>query len=348
MIHRPCGEANITSPCMENGICTKSFPKEFAEKTKINKDGYPSYRRSKNGSCNIKGYNGTNANVVPYNKYLLAKFNCHINVEVCTSIKSVKYIFKYIYKGYDCAEIQITDNNEIDQYINSRYVSAPEAMWRLMEYKMHDRSHKINRLPVHLPREQMVVFKEGREEEAVRNSDLQQIQLLAWFKLNEEDPAARDYFYSEIPLHYTYVKGVWKKRRNAYSKIITRLYAVPPSYKERFFLRLLLLNVKGATSFEDLRTFNGVVYPSFEEAVEERRLLINDNEWDRVLEEAANTQPPVSIRHLFGYICAFNQLSSPLLLFEKYYEDMIEDFKEIDNAKDRLLSIIKDIVNSHG
>jgi hypothetical protein len=29
------------------------------------------------------------------------EFNCHINLEVCASIKSVKYIHKYIYKGND-------------------------------------------------------------------------------------------------------------------------------------------------------------------------------------------------------------------------------------------------------
>ena len=37
--------------------------------------------------------------VVPYNKGLLLKYNAHINVEVCTSVKCVKYIYKYIYKG---------------------------------------------------------------------------------------------------------------------------------------------------------------------------------------------------------------------------------------------------------
>lgn len=34
--------------------------------------------------------------VVPYNKYLLLRYSAHINVEVCTSIKSVKYIYKLL------------------------------------------------------------------------------------------------------------------------------------------------------------------------------------------------------------------------------------------------------------
>jgi hypothetical protein len=37
--------------------------------------------------------------VVPYNPYLLQYFNYHINVEACGSIKAVKYLFKYLYKG---------------------------------------------------------------------------------------------------------------------------------------------------------------------------------------------------------------------------------------------------------
>ena len=54
----------------------------------------------------------------PYNPYLLAKFNCHINVEVCTTVKSVKYIYKYVYKGYDSASVELgSERNEPGQEI---------------------------------------------------------------------------------------------------------------------------------------------------------------------------------------------------------------------------------------
>lgn len=124
MIHGPCGNINPQSPCMENGICTKSFPKEFNQETIINRREYPQYKRRSGTFVEHKNKVVSNAFIVPYNKYLLAKFNCHINVEVCTSVKSVKYIFKYIYKGYDCAELEMTNNNEISQFLNTRYVSA--------------------------------------------------------------------------------------------------------------------------------------------------------------------------------------------------------------------------------
>ena len=103
MIHGPCGIFNKNSPCMEGNICTKNYPKEFNEITEFNKDGYPHYRRRNNGkTIVIKNKDGTiryqidNRFIVPYNKYLMTKYNAHINVEVCSTIKSVKYLFKYV------------------------------------------------------------------------------------------------------------------------------------------------------------------------------------------------------------------------------------------------------------
>lgn len=36
--------------------------------------------------------------VIPYNHYLAGKYKAHINVEICGSVKAVKYIHKYIHK----------------------------------------------------------------------------------------------------------------------------------------------------------------------------------------------------------------------------------------------------------
>ncbi|GFR25192.1 ATP-dependent DNA helicase [Trichonephila clavata] len=45
MIDGPCCNPNRSSPCMANGKCTKSFPKNFTNDTITNVDGYPIYRR---------------------------------------------------------------------------------------------------------------------------------------------------------------------------------------------------------------------------------------------------------------------------------------------------------------
>ena len=55
-----------------------------------------------------------NSWVVPYNSYLLLKYNAPINVELCSTVKSVKYLYKYIYKGYDCANVEINLKEKSD------------------------------------------------------------------------------------------------------------------------------------------------------------------------------------------------------------------------------------------
>ena len=75
MIHGPCGSANPNAPCMENGICTKGFSKEFNTHTKIT-EGYPVYRRREGQWYNYKNTAINNIHVVPYNKYLLKKYKC--------------------------------------------------------------------------------------------------------------------------------------------------------------------------------------------------------------------------------------------------------------------------------
>ncbi|XP_057720021.1 uncharacterized protein LOC130934471 [Arachis stenosperma] len=45
VLRGPYGIANKNSPYMENGVCTRHFPKIFVKFTTINKNGYPLYRR---------------------------------------------------------------------------------------------------------------------------------------------------------------------------------------------------------------------------------------------------------------------------------------------------------------
>ena len=50
-----------------------------------------------------------NSWIVPYSPYLLLRYNCHINVEICASTKATKYLYKYLNKGGDRAMMRIDD-----------------------------------------------------------------------------------------------------------------------------------------------------------------------------------------------------------------------------------------------
>ncbi|XP_055605588.1 uncharacterized protein LOC129753765 [Uranotaenia lowii] len=148
MIHGPCGNLNRLSPCMVDGRCTKSFPKSFTKETITNVDGYPIYRRRNiddGGQSFTKTINNVeldidNRWVVPYSPLLSKTFNAHINVEFCSSVKSIKYICKYVHKGSDMAVFRIENSNsnvspvnkndEITLYQTGRYISSNEAVWQ--------------------------------------------------------------------------------------------------------------------------------------------------------------------------------------------------------------------------
>ncbi|GBN20108.1 hypothetical protein AVEN_30970-1 [Araneus ventricosus] len=203
LMYGSCGIDNRGPPFMEAGQCKKMFPKEFRTETTMNVSGYPLNRRRPGDTAFVRRREINNRFVVPYNPYLLLKYNAHINVEVCTSLRAVKYIYKYIYKGFDCANMVLTAGqvqyNEIANYIDARYVSAPEAMWRLLGSHMHDQSHAVMRLPVHHPNQKRVTFKDGHEEEALEAARSRQTMLESWFQLNQSDPDAQTILCTDIP-----------------------------------------------------------------------------------------------------------------------------------------------------
>ena len=89
MIHGPCGLSNKSAACMRDGNCSKRSPKEFSCVSSTANDGYPNYRRKDNGrSVQVGKAVLNNRWVVPYNPFLLLKYNAHINVEICTTVSS--------------------------------------------------------------------------------------------------------------------------------------------------------------------------------------------------------------------------------------------------------------------
>jgi hypothetical protein len=131
------------------------------------------------------------------------------------------------------------------------------------------------------------------------------------------------------------------------------MYSVSPKNIERFCLRLLLLHVPGATSFEDLRKVNGETYATFKETCQVLHLLADDTEWDNALAEAATFQMPSQLRSLFAIICNQCEPQNPLELWLNHKDLMIEDYiligqLPIEQAESRALQDIQAILLQAG
>jgi len=139
--------------------------------------------------------------------------------------------------------------------------------------------------------------------------------------------------YHEVPKRYTWHRQTneWKPRKRGAEKTIGRMISVSPKDVERYHLRLLLCFVKSPKSFEDLRTVNGQVLPTFQEAARVRGLLEDDQEWHRCMREAAEFRMPQSLRYLYVTILTSCSPSDPRSIWEENLHSLSEDYqRELD------------------
>ncbi len=368
-----------TSMCEKDGAgsCSKYFPKDFAERTDTQEDGYPLYRRrgpehggaqirvkkkKRKGKTKVTHTIVNNGFVVPYNAALLLKYNCHINVEVCSTVRSVKYLYKYVYKGADRSMVAIekkgngtskakskTPVDQIKQYVDCRYLSSIEASYRMFECNMHGRAPSVLPLYVHLPRENYMTYDPKRTYEDLKKAcaNSKNTTMTQFFKRNELErkqplsdiermrdrdgnlkPAGPELLYHEYPKFYRWCQSEKKwERRKRHDWQIGRMHTSYPGQGERWYLRILLNHVRGPTSYENLLTYEGKQYLCFKERCMAQELLEDDKEWDAVLTEAKEIQSAFQMRRLFVTLVKWCFPTEPDVLWNKYKDAMIEDME---------------------
>lgn len=289
-----------------------------------------------------KGVELDNQYVVPYNRDLLVRFHCHINLEVCNSSRSLKYLFKYCLKGHDTATMILRkkqqgneastssskpkSNDEIKNFLDGRYICASEAAWRLLGFDIHHRFPTVERLSVHLEGEKSVSFKQHENLQDVAEKAKKRFSKLeGWFQANKNIPEARQFTYHQFPQNFTWKQDQnrWKIRERG--TVFGRLSDVHASSGETFYLRMILMHIKGATSFKDLRTVNGIVYNTYKEACDALGLLKDDKQWDVAMTENSNHAMPFQLRQLFVFILSNNQVADPLKLWQQHWKAMADD-----------------------
>ena len=183
---------------------------------------------------------------------------------------------------------------------------------------MHEEFPNIVRLQVYLPNQQTVVWNENTAIDlltVVEQQGSKDTTLTGYFKANIKYPEARDLLYPDFPSKFVWnvEKRKWTKKNQGFA--IGCMFYAHPNSGECFHVRTLLFSVKGATLFEDLHKFNGVLYPTFYAACLAHGLLEDDNEWRQCLEEAAHMASGHQLRNLFVTILCDCTPSDPLALW---------------------------------
>ena len=258
-------------------------------------------------------------------------FDCHINIECAASLGSFKYLFKYIQKGPDLASLEINERDEIKRYTEGRYIASCEAGHRIYQFDVHDQIPNVVRLQIHLPGQHMIAFDPEEDISSILSrASHERTTLTAYFEANTDSTElgteARKYTYQEFPQHFVWKPDAkkWAMRQRDFA--IGRMYFIPPTAGEQFYLRTLLTVVRGAKSFEDLRRYKSdKAHPTFHAACIARGLLEDDGEWNQCLEEASEMQTGTCLRYLFTTILLFCTPSQPDQLWKKFRHHICDD-----------------------
>ncbi|XP_023765283.1 uncharacterized protein LOC111913805 [Lactuca sativa] len=267
----------------------------------------------------------------------------------------IKYLFKYISKRADrfrypiqkaeapdesyaetstvgCTTSEneeIQPINEVENFLDGRYIFPHEAAWRILNFHIHHRHPPIQTLSVHEENMQQVIFKgDSTIPEVLSNPVSSTTTLLRWFHSNMKDLKGRDLTYLEYPKSYKWESSSksWSRRVDKSLKMVGRLVFVHPSSGELFYLWMLLCHQKGCTSFEDLRTVSGTVYRTFRGACNVLGLIGDDIEWLTAFTEASVWVNSLQLRSFFCHLLLFCEVSNPGLLWETACEKMKDDY----------------------
>lgn len=83
---------------------------------------------------------------------------------------------------------------------------------------------------------------------------------------------------------------------------------------------MILMHVKGATSYRHSRTLNGSVYNTFKEACDALGLLKEDRQLHVAMSENCVHAMSYQLRKLFVFIVSNNQVADPLKLWLQHWK----------------------------
>jgi hypothetical protein len=263
-----------------------------------------------------------NSHVVPYNPALLLKYAMHINVEYVGSAAVFDYLCKYLCKGDPLLSVRVErtqdgeqrvqDYDEFRHHFNANYRTSMQAIARLLGHRIYDMSHTVKIWPIHMPGREPVVFREGNLENArfIRNP------LAAYFLLNQRlhnlgNHRADDLTYATVNRRYRFTNNTWIERVHLRRNVNRVGRAGSDHDAEAQALRTLLIHVHAPESFDDLLTFTGQRFDTFQETARARGLLQSAEVLLQTIQDACEELRGSYRRCRFFAVLIFNNAPIP-------------------------------------
>uniref|UniRef100_A0A8D8TLU8 ATP-dependent DNA helicase n=2 Tax=Cacopsylla melanoneura TaxID=428564 RepID=A0A8D8TLU8_9HEMI len=364
MIHGPCDEpARKLFLCRDTdkNCCSKFYPKPDVCTTHTDHRGFVQYRRDYNNKGKVNVHRrrvDANPNVdssayievhdgwvVPYNPTLLLKYEAHINLELASTRRVIKYLFKYLMKGGSLQNMTVTSLNqatdEVEYYVTKRMVGASDACWRLLDFNISESHPTVECLPVHLEGKQTVLFRIGFENEAIEAASSRQILYFQRPTVSLFDDVTYQSFYENyivdtrsktntLATEYAHPDGKHVIRNRQRGEKVCRLFWVSPQRGEQYYLRILLMSIP-CRGFQDLLGKGGSddgnnLCTSFQEVARRLGLVDDEQEYHDALREASVFMVGPRFRSFF--VLLVNMGAPAALLWQEFRDLLAEDHLE--------------------
>jgi hypothetical protein len=362
--HMMHGKDHLTrsvSRCRKDHKCIYGFPWPLTDTTTINRHGKVIYRRRNVGD----------EWVASYSPALLKFMECHINVDVVYSNKSLNYLYKYLCKGPDATKFSITTDDsedveridEIKEYQHARYLSASEAYYRIFGFDITSKTPSVQGYRIHLPERNWTQF--ARASQSTSNAsdllryfarpfgppfdDLKFLDFYSKYRHDKLDnaPIRPNEYRERDEMQFTVPKKIVKRVQGDQ---VTWSHYISPKAGELFYLRALLRSVP-AYSFEELQTVDGTLLDTFQEAAMARNLFEGTNEMAYCIEEHISLySAPERLRFLFAQL--MTEVPGPAVeSWNQFQHHLISDLVEeygLEHGKNMALAAIERFLRARG
>jgi len=259
------------------------------------------------------------------------------------------------YSGPDKARYCVHDDasaehvDEIEDYWNTRYLSAGEAVWHILGFNITKEELGVTLLGVHLSGSHSNQQYHRRTTNSSSMSSLNHYfcRPAHYFthqhqRLNFSQLTYTDYFslfcLAKFDPNYSLRPNYNLEQPNPYGQPpmhvilrsqsrphLSRIHDIPPSHSEQFYLRTILQH-RPATSFEGARTVDNNIYDSYQEAATEMGLFATQKEAEYALLEGIQTlKTPRQLRILFVHLLVNDCVPTPISLWDSPAEHLSFD-----------------------